>query len=351
MPDERKEKRGFNEARTQRDDTQKADTQKTDTQKSGRRRITSFLKSVAANVLYERDKYLSDVPNEYYAMWLDPRMVYSCAWFENGDEDLATAQLKKIDHVLTKIGLEPGHRLLDVDCGWGALVIRAAEHFGARCVGITLSKNQFDWASECVKAAGLEGRVEIRLQAWPDVEGRFDRITSLGMFECEGRSDLQEYVAALQERLAPDGVLVSHGIMSAGPGSVDGRFGRFGHLGHLGHLGHESGAFPSRYVFPDDELPDLGYALTAMREGGLEVSTIQNLRRHCVRTLRLWEANLRTKEAALRQLVDERGFQTWCNYLRDWAAAFEHDDVSIYEIVGRKAGMRASALPWPGAAR
>jgi cyclopropane-fatty-acyl-phospholipid synthase len=158
------------------------------------------------------------------------------------------------------------------------------------------------------------------------------------MFDCDGRSNLQEYMATLEEHLATDGVLVSHGIMSAGPGGTDDRYML------------ESEAFASRYVFPDDELPDLGYALSAMREGGLEVSRIENLRRHCVRTLRLWEANLWSKETALRQLVDDHGFQVWCNYLRDWASAFERDAVSIYEIVGRKAGTRASALPWPGAA-
>ncbi|CAG9259640.1 SAM-dependent methyltransferase [Paraburkholderia unamae] len=303
-----------------------------------KRAIGSFLKSVAASVMSERDAHLGDVPNEYYAMWLDPRMVYSCAWFENGDEDLTTAQLKKIDHVLTKIGLRPDHRLLDVDCGWGALVIRAAEKFGARCTGITQSRNQFEWATECVKAAGLADRVDIRLQSYADVRGRFDRITSLGVFECEGRSDLQDYVTVLQERLAADGVLVSHGITTTGPGSIDSRFGL------------DNGAYLARHLYPDDELPDLGYALTAMRESGIEVSNIQNLRRHCVRTLHLWEANFRAKELALRQLVNDRKYQTWCTYLRDWATAFERDDVSIYEIVGRKVGTRASALPWPGAA-
>ncbi|HEX7937011.1 MAG TPA: cyclopropane-fatty-acyl-phospholipid synthase family protein [Paraburkholderia sp.] len=281
-------------------------------------------------------KLAAMLPHDCYSMVLDPHMVYSCAYFEHGDEDLATAQLKKIDHVLTKIGLRPGQSLLDVDCGWGALVIRAAEKFGARCVGITQSKNQFDWANECIKKANLAGRVEIRLQAYPDVDGSFDRITSLGMFEFDSRGDLSEYFAVLQEHLSADGVLISHGIMSAGPGNGDFRF--------------DGGEFSSRHVLPDDELPDLGYALTAMREGGLEVSDIQNLRRHCVRTLRLWEENFREKSALLRQLVDDRHFQTWRDYLRGWASAFEHHDVAIYEIVGRKAGMRASALPWPGAA-
>jgi cyclopropane-fatty-acyl-phospholipid synthase len=113
-------------------------------------------------------------------------MVYSCAYFENGDEDLATAQLKKIDHILTKIDLQPGQTLLDIGCGWGALVIRAAQKFGARCVGVTLSQNQFDLARERVRAAGLQDRIEIRLQDYRDVTGQFDRITSVGMFEHVG---------------------------------------------------------------------------------------------------------------------------------------------------------------------
>lgn len=307
-----------------------------DVETTGSRTLSNVLKSVAAKAMPARERQLRDIPHDYGSMELDARMVYSCAYFETGDEDLATAQLKKIDHVLTKIGLRTGHRLLDVDCGWGALVIRAAEKFGARCIGITQSKNQFDWANESIKAAGLSDRVEIRLQPYPDVDGMFDRITSLSMFEFDSRGDLLEYFSALQEHLATDGVLVSHGIMSAGSGS--------------GEFGLDGGELRGRYVFPDDELPDLGAALTAMQEGGLEVSDIQNLRRHCVRTLRLWEQSVRMKSTALAQLVDDRSFQTWCHFLSGWATAFERDDVAIYEIVGRKLGTRASALPWPCAA-
>jgi cyclopropane fatty-acyl-phospholipid synthase-like methyltransferase len=299
----------------------------------GFRKIASLVKSTMKHALSGRGRHLYDAPNDYYAMWLDPLMVYSCAWFERGDEDLATAQLQKIDRVLTKIDLKPGHRLLDVDCGWGALVIRAAEKFGARCVGVTRSKNQFDWANECVKAAGLTDRVEIRLQARPDVEGRFDRITNLGMLGYDDRSDLPEYVEALHERLTPEGVLISHCVMSARPVGRRSRYDR--------------GEFFGSYALADDEPPDLGYALTAMHDGGLEVSCIQDLRRHCVRTLRLWEANFRAKELALRQLVDEQHFRAWCDHLSDWATAFELDDVSIYEIISRKVGMHASSLPWP----
>lgn len=132
-------------------------------------------------------QYHYDVSNEFYKLWLDENMVYSCAYFENGDEDLGTAQIKKIDHILTKIRLEPGQRLLDIGCGWGALVLRAAQKFGAQCVGVTLSQNQFDLATERVKAAGLQDRIEIRLQDYREIEGQFDRITSVGMFEHVGR--------------------------------------------------------------------------------------------------------------------------------------------------------------------
>ncbi|HEX8956001.1 MAG TPA: cyclopropane-fatty-acyl-phospholipid synthase family protein, partial [Burkholderiaceae bacterium] len=131
----------------------------------------------------EAIRYHYDVSNEFYSLWLDSNMVYSCAYFENGAETLDEAQLKKIDHILTKIRLRPGDTLLDIGCGWGALVIRAASKFGARCVGVTLSERQVELAKERVRQAGLAGQVDIRLQDYRDVQGRFNRITSVGMFE------------------------------------------------------------------------------------------------------------------------------------------------------------------------
>lgn len=135
-------------------------------------------------------RYHYDVSNDFYKLWLDRNMVYSCAYFEHGDETLDDAQIKKIDHILTKIRLQPDQTLLDIGCGWGALVLRAAQQFGARCLGVTLSQNQFDLARERVRAAGLEDRIEIRLQDYRDLTGAFDRITSVGMFEHVGRKNL-----------------------------------------------------------------------------------------------------------------------------------------------------------------
>ncbi|WP_321934239.1 cyclopropane-fatty-acyl-phospholipid synthase family protein [Paraburkholderia sp. J8-2] len=277
-------------------------------------------------------QYHYDVSNEFYKLWLDENMVYSCAYFENGDEDLATAQLKKIDHILTKIQVQEGQTLLDIGCGWGALVLRAAQKFGARCVGVTLSQNQFDLATARVKAAGLEKRIEIRLQDYRDVQGQFDRITSVGMFEHVGRKNLPGYFRKVHDLLADDGVAMNHGITSSDADSGETALG--------------AGEFIDRYVFPDGELPHIGLALEAAQRGGLEAVDVESLRRHYAHTLDLWAENFEARAEEAKQLVDDEKFRIWRVYLAGCAYAFEHDDVSIFQIVCRKAGRSATTLPW-----
>ncbi|CAB5714658.1 Cyclopropane mycolic acid synthase 1 [Delftia tsuruhatensis] len=280
----------------------------------------------------ESVQYHYDVSDDFYRLWLDADMVYSCAYFEQGDEDLATAQRKKLDHILTKIRLQPGQRLLDIGCGWGALVLRAAERFGAQCVGVTLSRNQFEWATERVRAAGLADRIEIRLQDYRDVQGRFDRITSVGMFEHVGRRNLPMYFAHMRELLADDGLALNHGITST---DAD-----------VGATALGGGAFIDRYVFPDGELPHLSLALECMQRGGLEVLDVEGLRRHYVRTLQLWLERFEANAVQIRGLVEEEKFRIWRVYLAGCAYAFEHDDVSIFQVVCRRAGQGAASLPW-----
>ncbi|MBU6487808.1 MAG: cyclopropane-fatty-acyl-phospholipid synthase family protein [Burkholderiales bacterium] len=277
-------------------------------------------------------QYHYDVSNEFYQLWLDENMVYSCAYFENGDEDLATAQIKKIDHILTKIQVHPGHTLLDIGCGWGALVLRAASKFGARCVGVTLSQNQFDLATERVKAAGLADRIEIRLQDYRDIEGQFDRITSVGMFEHVGQKNLPLYFGKIRELLTDDGIAMNHGITSTDYDSGETALG--------------GGDFIDRYVFPDGELPHISLALEAMQRGGLEPVDAESLRRHYARTLEIWTENFEAKSETLKGLVDDEKFRIWRVYLAGCAYAFEHDDVSLFQIVCRKAGQSAQTLPW-----
>ncbi|WP_026354133.1 SAM-dependent methyltransferase [Massilia niastensis] len=284
----------------------------------------------------ERDaeaiRYHYDVSNEFYAAWLDPGMVYSCAYFEDGDEDLATAQTRKIDHILKKIDLRPDQTLLDIGCGWGALVLRAAERFGARCIGITLSENQAALARERVARAGLRDRIEIRLQDYRDVGGSFDRITSVGMFEHVGVQHLPDYFSQVRALLARDGVVMNHGITTT---NVDNGASPYG-----------GGQFIDEYVFPHGELAHLSTVIRAMQEGGLEVRDVENLRRHYARTCAIWTDNFENNAERIRTLTDAKRFRIWHVYLAGCAYAFAHDRISLYQIVCGKAGSDPEQLPW-----
>ncbi|MEO7494387.1 MAG: cyclopropane-fatty-acyl-phospholipid synthase family protein [Massilia sp.] len=280
----------------------------------------------------EAIRYHYDVSNAFYGAWLDPAMVYSCAYFANGDEDLASAQLGKIDHILRKIDLRPGQRLLDIGCGWGALAIRAAQRFGARCVGVTLSQNQAELARERVAEAGLAHLVEIRLQDYRDVDGEFDRITSVGMFEHVGVAQLPAYFGRIHALLAPDGVVMNHGITTT---DVAHRASPYG-----------GGEFIDRYVFPQGELAHLGTVIQAMQQGGLEVRDVENLRRHYARTCELWTENFEARAEQLMTLTDARRFRIWHVYLAGCSYAFSHDWISLYQIVCGKAGRSADPIPW-----
>lgn len=175
-------------------------------------------------------------------------MMYSCAYFEQGNESLAAAQEKKIDHILRKISVKPGDRLLDIGCGWGALLIRAAAKFGAQCTGITLSVNQDALANQRVAHAGLSEKIQIRLMDYRDISGKFDRITSVGMFEHVGLKNLPEYFAKIASLLTDDGLALNHGITTTNTDHSTARYG--------------AGEFIEQYVFPRGELPHIGRALS-----------------------------------------------------------------------------------------
>lgn len=278
-------------------------------------------------------RYHYDVSNAFYREWLDGQMVYSCAYFEEGNESLDQAQIAKIDHILRKIRLQPGQRLLDIGCGWGALVLRAAQRYGARCVGITLSANQHALATERVREAGLQDRIEIRLQDYRDVDDApFDRITSVGMFEHVGLDHLVPYFAQIRRLLRPEGWAMNHGITSTDP--EDGETARGG------------GSFIERYVFPQGELPHIGTVLSALQQGGLEAFDIENLRRHYARTCALWSDRFEARAEPLRRLVDEKTWRIWRVYLAGCAWAFERDQIALFQVLCRPSGRVASELPW-----
>jgi cyclopropane-fatty-acyl-phospholipid synthase len=268
--------------------------------------------------------YHYDVSNEFYRLWLDREMVYSCAYFRSPDDSLEEAQLAKIDHILAKLRLAPGQRLLDIGCGWGALAIRAAQQCGARVVGITLSRNQRDLARARVAAAGLEDRVEIRLQDYRDVNETFDRIVSVGMFEHVGLRNLRDYFARTRKLLADGGICLNHGITSTDPDSAESPFG--------------GGEFIERYVFPHGELPHIGFLLREMTAAGLEAADVENLRRHYALTARHWSRRFEQNGAQVRALAGEKRFRIWRAYLAGCAYGFEHNWIALHQVLAVKAG-------------
>ncbi len=277
-----------------------------------------------------------DVSNDFYALWLDPAMVYSCAYFPTASESLAAAQQAKLDHVLTKIMLQPGERLLDIGCGWGALAIRAAEKFGAQVVGVTLSKQQYQLARKRVAQAGLSDQVDIRLQDYRDLgadEGHFDKITSIGMFEHVGLKHLPDYFGRIHSLLKDGGLALNHGITSTDPASGGAPLG--------------AAQFIEKYVFPNGELPHISLALKDMQSAGLEALDVECLRRHYARTLDIWSANYEQHAEAARAMVDETTFRVWRIYLAGCAHAFAQNWVSIYQVLACKAGHNAALNPMP----
>ena len=277
-----------------------------------------------------------DVSNDFYRLWLDEKMVYSCAYFPTGAETLEDAQEAKLDHILNKIMLQPGERLLDIGCGWGALAIRAAQKYGARVVGITLSRNQYALACERVAAAGVDGLVDIRLQDYRDMdEGveRFDKITSIGMFEHVGLKHLPAYFGKVRALLVDGGLVLNHGITSTDPSSGSTPLG--------------AASFISKYVFPNGELPHIGLALKDMQTAGLEALDVECLRRHYARTLDCWAERYEHHGAAIRGMVSETTFRVWRVYLAGCAHAFSQNWVSLHQILACKAGIGEALNPTP----
>ena len=274
--------------------------------------------------------YHYDVSNDFYALWLDHNMVYSCGYFRNEHDSLDLAQEQKIDHILHKLRLRPGDRLLDIGCGWGALVMRAAEKFGARAVGITLSENQCDLANERIRERGLQDRCEVRIQDYRDVSGRFDRIASVGMFEHVGLKNLRTYFDKVHHLLEPDGAALIHGITSTDPDSAETPWG--------------GGEFIDRYVFPNGELAHISLVLKEMAAAGLEPVDMESLRRHYAMTLGYWAERFDAAGDRIRQLVDEKTYRIWRVYLAGCSYGFQQNWISVHQILVTH-GQGAQAMP------
>jgi cyclopropane-fatty-acyl-phospholipid synthase len=285
-----------------------------------------------------RDKqaiqYHYDVSNDFYRLFLDANMVYSCAYFKDEHATLAAAQDAKLDHVLTKLMAKPGDRLLDIGCGWGALIVRAAKRYGVRATGVTLSQNQYDHVRELIRRDGLEGQVEVRLQDYRDVpeHGHYNKIASVGMFEHVGLKNLPTYFAQIRTLLTDDGIALNHGITSVDPESRS--------------VGLGAGEFIDRYVFPDGELPHISLVLRELEAAGLETTDVESLRRHYAKTCGFWADNLEANRARAIELTGDRRYRIWAIYLAGCAHAFNANWINLYQVLVTKRGL-AGMNPLP----
>jgi len=281
-----------------------------------------------------------DLSDDFYALWLDPRRVYSCAYFREPGMTLAQAQEAKLDLICRKLRLASGERFLDVGAGWGGLLLWAAEHYGVDATGITLSRNQHAHVSRLIQEKGLSDRVRIELLDYRklDASQPYDKIASVGMFEHVGRAQLESYFATLRRLLKPGGLIMNHGITAAGVDNAE--------------LGNGMGEFIEKYIFPGGELTHVSVVMQTLANGGLEDLDVENLRPHYARTLWAWsdrlEARLPDAARILGADQGERSLRAYRLYLAGCAMAFEHGWIALHQILAQHpATGRADELDLP----
>ena len=265
-----------------------------------------------------RIRFHYDRSNEFYSLFLDSRMVYSCAYFRSPATTLDDAQVAKLDLICRKLDLQPGERFLDVGCGWGALVEHAAAGYGAEATGCTLSHAQHAYA-----VARLDGRARVLECDYRDLAGRYDKIASVGMFEHVGRRGASRYFRKVADLLAPDGLYLHHAI--ARPQGV---------------RDDAANLFVRRYIFPGGEFIHLHEMIRAAEEAGFEVLDVENLRPHYALTCRLWEQRLAARREAALRLVDARTFRAWRIWLAASSLSFEDGLNAVYQLLLAKRGAR-----------
>jgi cyclopropane-fatty-acyl-phospholipid synthase len=283
----------------------------------------------------ERDKeaiaYHYDVSNDFYALWLDRHMVYSCAYFRTPEDTLDQAQERKLEYVCRKLRLQPGQRLLDIGCGWGGLALYAATRFGVDVTGITLSQPQVDLASQRIREAGLEDRCRVLMRDYREMsrEGPFDAMVSVGMFEHVGANRLSTYFREAFDLLGPGGVFLNHGIANRIHGRRDGR-----------------PSFADAYVFPDGELTAIPTVLREAETAGFEIRDVESLREHYHLTLQRWVRRLEARHEDALKYVDEPTYRVWRLYMSGAAHGFDSGQLNVYQsLLARPAASGRSRLP------
>ncbi len=269
-----------------------------------------------------------DIGNDFYKLWLDDTMTYSCAYFKHENDSLEQAQLNKVHHILNKLNAQPGGKLLDIGCGWGTLIITAAKEYGLNATGITLSEEQASFITKRVKEEGLENKVTVLIKDYRDIRETYDYITSVGMFEHVGKENLSQYFQTISKRLNINGLALIHGIT--------------GQVG--GNHGSGTNSWINKYIFPGGYIPRLTENLNHIASAGLQIADLEPLRRHYQKTLELWTKNFHNALPEVQKTHDKRFINMWDLYLQSCAASFESGNIDIFQYLLSK-GVSKDTMP------
>lgn len=276
-----------------------------------------------------------DLSNEFYSLFLDPQMQYSCGYFTTWEQDLEQAQRNKLDMICRKLRLQPGDRFLDIGCGWGGLLCHAVKHYQVEGHGVTLSQKQYDFALEKVRRLGLEDRITIELRDYRELTGEYDKISSIGMYEHIGIANYSSYFGKLYSLLRDRGIMLNHGITRRAKHSKR-QFARV-------TLGRR---FILKYIFPGSELDHIGHTLSKIEACGFEIHDVEAWREHYARTTRLWCQRLEANKDTAIELVGEERFRMWIAYLAGVSFAFQDGSLRIFQAVATKHAQKGpSTMP------
>lgn len=254
-----------------------------------------------------------DIGNDFYQLWLDKTMTYSCAYFEKPDDSLDQAQMNKVHHILKKLNPQPGRTLLDIGCGWGTLMLTAAKEYNLNVTGITLSEEQFDYVNQQIEKLGLQDQAKVLLEDYRELKhASFDYITSVGMFEHVGHKELPNYFKIIDKYLKENGVALIHGITR--------------------QQGGASNAWLDKYIFPGGYIPGIVENVTDIVKAGLQLSDLESLRRHYQKTLEIWDRNFNSHRSEIVTMMGERFTRMWDLYLQACAASFEAGNIDVMQF-------------------
>ena len=276
-----------------------------------------------------------DVSNEFYALWLDPEMQYSCAHFRDWNETLEQAQTNKLDTICRKLRLQKDEKFLDIGCGWGGLLCHAAQHYGVQAHGVTLSQEQHDFAVAKIKRLGLEDRVTVELKDYAELSGTYDKISSVGMFEHIGIANFSTYFGKVNSLLRDKGIFLNHGITRRAKASKK----------NFKKITPEKRLI-LKYIFPGSELDHVGHVQESMEACGFEIQDVEDWRWHYGLTTRIWCQRLSSQREAAIALVGPERYRLWVAYLAAVSFNFEDGPLRLYQIVATKHGAKGfSQMP------